>query len=452
MMSHARSCLRLWCVILLVMCASRNVAAQDPAPGASDPIVPASRRILFADQHALLAMPENPNTLAAPSTYTDWARSANLKSLQFRGAFVPALQGIQQARAAAGHVLNQQTQQVAVGRFIGSGTENTIQVDVLTPTGATQPGATATVAAFSLGALYAAPVPESFDVATGTLNRLIDEDGIEHDEVVVCNFVARPLFQDVVLYPTVTVLDYTNAATAGVVQTSFEIGGILPRDTPLALERGADTLLSCATGDLDGDGVDEIVVAYFYDLNKAAVATLAYTNDGENAPTVEVKSTLLNIQPVGGGFYFGSIDLATGDFNADGRVDIALSTVSQQEAFQEGELVYATFPGIRILSADANLNLTQQSSFANFEPAFTSRSEFLNGTGSYACRPTPSTQACETTRASVVAGLFKYHPPTGFDFDRRQLAVVYNMPFADFCKSEDRHPARESRQLATAKL
>ena len=84
---------------------SLEVAAQEVDPGETNHIVPSERRTLFPDQHGLLAMPQNPNTEEPPVTYTDtdWARSSDLQSLELQEAFVPALQGLEEARAAAGH-------------------------------------------------------------------------------------------------------------------------------------------------------------------------------------------------------------------------------------------------------------------------------------------------------------------------------------------------------------
>ncbi len=113
-----------------------DVAAQEIDPGETNPIKPSARLTLFPDQHALLAMPQNPDTDQAPSTYTDWSRSSDLQSLEFQEAFVPDLQNLERVRAASGHILNQMNAQVAVGWYKGSPqtrVNNTIVVDILTP-------------------------------------------------------------------------------------------------------------------------------------------------------------------------------------------------------------------------------------------------------------------------------------------------------------------------------
>ncbi len=421
---------------------------QVPAanPGETDPIVPTARRMLFPDQHALIALPADPGSSQNAVTYTDWARSANLKSMLFQESFA-ALQGLDQARSAAGHILSERTEQVAVGRFIGSGTDNTIQVDILTPEGQITSGASAQISAFSTSALFAAPTIESFGVAAGDLNLLIDdEEGMDPAEVVTCHYVEQDFGNNQVAWiPTVTVLDYTDWQKSGVIQTSASANGAIfdftdvPRQ--LVLDRGSDSLLSCATGDLNGDGVDEIIVGAIRGITKVDVTVLSYTYDGQNPPAIERLATITldpmrNPNPFGNGLsgsdarFWGSIDLTTGDFNGDGRLEVGVAVVNNQQSL--GSLSnnrFPTYPVVYVISSDSNFNLTLSSTFANLQAALTSDPNFRNGTGSYACRTSPYRQACESTRAGLEAGLFKYDPGSGFDFDRRQLAVVYNMPY-----------------------
>ena len=430
-----------------------EVAAQGTDPGETDPITPASRRMLFPDQHGLLAMPQNPDSLQPPITYTDWARSTDLQSLELQEAFVPSLQGINQARAAAGHILNQMTEQVAVGSFVDETTflRAPIQVDILTPSGDLAPIVSPTVQGFSTTAFYTRPVafpvaavPNSFDVAVGDLNDLTDEEGIGHDEVALCyfkvGFEEDPPLGIVTLDPIVTVFDYTDVAESGIVQTvtmELNFGFVSEFDWDTLLVRsGSDTIISCDTGDVNGDGVDELILTNIADPDNAWVFILRYDNDGENPPTLEQVGSAFNLKPLsnqtpglmGDPVMWGSIDATTGDFNSDGRENVAVAIVNQM-LVQNQPNTLATYPGIYVLESDGTFNLTQIGRFAEFEAARTSKTDFDSRGGSYACRPGLRMQACETTRASVAAGLFKFHPPTGFNFDRRQLSVVYNMPF-----------------------
>ena len=415
-------------------------------PGNNNPIIPSARRMLFPDQHALIALPGDPGSSQTSVTYTDWARNSNANSMIFQESFA-SLQGIGEARSAAGHILSERTEQVAVGRFIGSGTDNTIQVDILTPEGQIDSGASAQIPAFSTSAVFEAPTVDSFDIAAGDLNLLLDdEEGMDPAEVVVCHFVKEDFGGgQVVWIPTVTVLDYTDLANSGVIQTSESAAGLIfeSTDVPqqLVLERGSDSLLSCATGDLNGDGVDEIIIGAIRNIAKVDVTVLGYTNNGQDPPTIERLGTITldpvpNPNPFGNGLsgsaarFWGSIDLRTGDFNGDGRLEVGVAIVNNQQSLGDlSDNKFPTYPVVYVLSSDSNFNLAVSSSFANFQAALTSAPDFSNGTGSYACRTSPYRQACESTRAGLEAGLFKYDPGAGFDFDRRQLAVVYNMPY-----------------------
>ena len=430
---------------------SLESAAQEVDPGETNPITPSARLTLFPDQQALLAMPQNPDTNQPPSTYTDWARSADLQSLELQEAFVPALQNIEQARAASGHILSQMNEQVAVGWYKNQNrVNNTIVVDLLTPSGDLDPEATSEITpAFATGQVFPlVPAPNSFEVTVGNLSDLIDEDGIGHDEVAVC-YPTGPPVATPTLEVNVTVLDYTELTESGVVQTTakapvefnqFNQTFVQER---LLLQGISDTILSCDTGDVNGDGVDEIVLAFLTNQGNLWVGIFAYTNDGDDPPTLEQVGTAVTLTPLDNptipnfvvpGFW-SSVDVVTGDFNADGRLDVGISNVTT--AFGPDSQL-GSYPGIYVLSSDTAFNLSLESTFASAEPGFTSQTQFevTNGTGSYGCRPwdgvraVSSKQACETMRAALVAGLFKFNPGLGFDFDRRQMAVVYNMPFA----------------------
>ena len=434
---------RRWVVLMLLAAfigsLTLEVAAQEVPPGETDPIVPTARRTLFADQHALIAMPQNPNTEQDPITYTDWARSSDLESLEFQEAFVPDLQGIQEARAASGRILNQKTEQVAVGWYSGTDfLDNTIQVDILSPTGQIEADAVSSFPAISTSAFFESiPQPNWFAIAAGNLNILLDEQGNDHDEVLVCYLGLEGNNVE----GKIRVLDYTTVQDNGVVvQSTSNAPGISGLSDGYGLY-GADTAIGCAKGDINGDGVDEIIWAAVSEPGpkdpsdfSATVQVFQYTNDGEN-PQLEargdsirlplVQNPRLGWDPPNSHELWVSIDVVTGDFNADGRMEIAVSTVQARR----GTIRFRTYPAISILESDTNLNLTVKSNFANFQSGVTTREDFDNQQGSYACLSGDSNQACEWVRATVVAGLFKFDPSSGFPFDRRQLAVVYNLPF-----------------------
>ena len=64
--------------------------------------------------------------------------------------------------------------------------------------------------------------------------------------------------------------------------------------------------------------------------------------------------------------YVGTVDVATGDFNVGGRLDIGIATVSME--FSPEGLAY--YPGIFVLSSDSQFNLTLQSTFVTSEVGY----------------------------------------------------------------------------------
>ena len=443
-----RHCYRSWynlvaaMAFLVFLLATQDMALAEN-PGENNPIT-SPRRTLFPDQHALLTMPQNPNSLQTSTTYTDWARNANAQNLALQDTFNNDLQGIQQARSAAGHILTQQQEQVAVGRFVGD--SDTFRVDILSTDGQVQPAAGVSFSAYSTNRSVGLRVQavDSFAVAAGELSTLSDETGAGHDEVAVCypvNEGGSGSTGDLRMH--VRVLDYTNLNTAGVVQTTAISSHTFTNQgnykfNRVIRENGSDSFIGCTMADVNGDGVDEFVMAYMtgaYD--PIWVDIFQYTNNGVDPPSLERIGSPLSLSPLhnpaipvlAAPQFVGTLDVVAGDFNADGRQEIGIATVTMEFTSSEPGLAY--FPGIFVLSSDMNYNLTLQSSFVTDTIGYLDAEQFSNGTGSFACRNNSARSACEYMRAAMVPGLFKYNPDpvSGFDFNRRQLAVVFNMPF-----------------------
>ncbi len=428
-------------LILLLFDQSMVIAAN---PGNNNPIT-SPRRTLFPDQHALVAMPQNPNSLQVSTTYTDWARSANVQNLEFQEAFDNPLQVNRQARSATGHILSQKLEQVAVGGFVGN--SDTFRVDILEPDGQIDPNAGTSFNGYSTnrGVGLAVQAIDSFAVTAGELSQLSDETGAGHDEVAVCYPVNEGGGGSTdSLRMHVRVLDYTNLENSGVIQTSavsshtFTNQGNYKFDRVIR-ENGSDSFIGCSAADVNGDGVDEVVMAYMtgaYD--PIWVDIFRYTNNGVDPPTLERVGSPLSLEPLVNPAlpvitfpqFVGTVDLVAGDFNADGRQEIGIATVTMEFTSSEPGLAY--FPAIFVLSSDNSFNLSLKGTFVTETIGFLDAVQFNNGTGSFACRNIRSRSACEYMRAALVPGLFKYNPDpvVGFDFNRRQLAVVFNMPFA----------------------
>ena len=419
---------------LALLIATDFGVAQAANPGANNPISTPEQRMLFPDQHALVAMPQDPTTSSTAITYTDWARNANATQLDLKDSFGATLSGIAEARSATGHILSQSDEQVAIARFVGSGENNTIQVDVLTSEGVTGVTPQQFPAWSTEGAFPQASVVNSFDIASGELSPLEDASGAGHDEVVVCELKKFGQNDNLIeLRPVVTVLDYTNEGEGEVVQTSLvDTSSVVA--VPTALNFAADTRIACDTADLNKDGIDEVVVSYVVVplftgvLNGLMGVTIfSYTNNGVDPPLLEPQGSELRFETgqttnVSCNGFFGTVDLATGDFNSDGRPDIAVSTVTVERPFNQycrpdnNQLR----PTVYVISSDDAFNLTLESKFdtAPFtQPDNNAYGNCIRSGG-----------VCNSIRASVVSGLFVYNTnlTSGFDFNRRQLALVYN--------------------------
>ena len=428
-------------LVFLPLTQSMVLAAN---PGNNNPIT-SPRRTLFPDQHALVAMPQNPNSLQVSTTYTDWARSANVQNLEFQEAFDNQLQVNRQARSAAGHILSQKLEQVAVGGFVGN--SDTFRLDILSPDGQVTPDAGVSFSGYSTnrGVGQAVQAIDSFAVTVGELSQLSDETGAGHDEVAVCYPVNEGGGGSTgVLRMHVRVLDYTDLENSGVIQTSaisshtFTNQGNYKFDRVIR-ENGSDSFIGCSAADVNGDGVDEVVMAYMTGAYAPIwVDVFQYTNNGADSPTLERVGSPLSLEPLVNPAlpvttfpqFVGTLDLVAGDFNADGRQEIGIATVTME--FTSSLIGLGYFPGIFVLSSDNNYNLKPQGTFVTDAIGFLNETQFFNSTGSFACRQIRSRSACEYMRAAIVPGLFQYNPDpvVGFDFNRRQLAVVFNMPFA----------------------
>ena len=214
---------------------------------------------------------------------------------------------------------------------------------------------------------------EFIDVAVGDLDRVIGEDSVYHDEIVVvqsalCTSSGSAVGPGVM----VDVLDYN-------------LNVIASYDFP-----GSYRNVAVSIGDLNGDHKKDIAIAMVQpdtDGNKYAVATGMFDAEKLDKEPIEYSLTFNSIKS--GLTWDGHwVDLACADFKGDGK---------QQLIASGGKHFY-------VFTTDSALELTQQWT-GKFDDKFSS----TDG---------------HQTRLLLAPGLFHFDQMNGYDINRRQLAVA----------------------------
>jgi hypothetical protein len=333
-----------------------------------------------------------------------------------------------QIAAAAGRIMSPYSDQVVV---VYPGAGNNLEVrfadacNLAKPTVSTGPSALlgASSGMPALATPLDAGFPWWYDVATGDLDKYPDADLNYRDEVVVAYMTpGSDTASDPGSYlqPVVAVIDYRANATAPTVTTMKVVDAMYKYSFGIWAGRSVPIIpLSVVTGDFDDDNHQEIAVAYMRDWRNFGVAVFRYTTtetDGVVShslsqgpfaafPTINPSEP----QPSRWGFQ-GTIDAAAGDFDGDGRDELAVAAVE-----------YGTYDPPRIAvdlrtleaqeAGDTSLTMTLVSSLIPYQDE-SNGDDFVAG-------------------VQLVAGLFKYAPsndPTvdSFNINRRQLALATN--------------------------
>ncbi len=250
------------------------------------------------------------------------------------------------------------------------------------------------------------------DIAASDIDKVTDSAGNRHDEAVVVYASPAP---NNMLTVNLAVLDYGSPQTATTMQpiavTTATASTQIDADTDGQLFGllMSDNMVTVALGDYDGDGYDEIAIAYFINGYTAVIDTFRYRRNA-NTRTLTLETTLQ--QPFSNVFqgsngYIGSISAAAGDLNGDGTDELVLShgewTFGQPNLFNTGY--------IRVYSGDANLNLAKTLETQGFDQIDTS--------------PTDGYPE-QFERFDVVTGLFQFDLQTGDNFGERQIAFAWN--------------------------
>jgi hypothetical protein len=222
----------------------------------------------------------------------------------------------------------------------------------------------------------------------------------------------------------VAVLDYTAYAPApsDAVRPQAVTTAETSRHIDLNDVQPIDAVLACTIGDFDGDGYNEIAVVGLAGGRTLWVTTFRYSTEEDGTHLLQVASTAVAASPPSPRTFAGNVDVAAGDFNGDGKDDLAVAYVVKVPDSGAGNCARAQIScssyiaSVVVAGSDQSLNLTFGGSYD------LGSTDILDVDAKRSALP----------GAQVVSGLFRFDPTHGYAFDRRQLALV-----ADFFSYTD---------------
>ncbi len=393
-------------------------AAEAPNPGATDPMaVPAGRSRMFASQ-GIAAFVRAEGSLQAGLYATDTQTAPKLGTSS--GIYTDAVDadgfGAKEFFAAAGRIISPSKDNFVWVRRAEGGNPNTdgSKVNVFFPN---TPGQTLST---TLSTPLLARQPNSSDfiaVAVADLDHVVGADLNYHDEVVVAHVVEKDR-DDPNYRVSLDVLDYGSAQATNPEITHFEVYSFYPQfnTNPSVDSEGmlpGDNILAVATGDFDGDGRTEIALAtmrpnsihlqIFRYITTGGVHDLQFVRDfdwtHDNLPAY-----IQSMKDV------GSISLAAGDFDGDGRDELAVG-LAQWNSKIINNAKYSNYAvDVEMIKFDSNLNATIRSGGI---------SQVIGG------EPDNLFTSDLRPRIQLAAGQFYFNPPS-VPFGQDQLLVAWN--------------------------
>ena len=320
--AHARQALRdLSHLLVLALLAGAilvplpaTAEPQGPRPGATDPAVNYTEwrdDELFAAKLA---------AQAADHTFSVYEADANLTAVTEKASANPEQHDA--LAAAAGRILTGTAESLVYA--YRSSSPAGLALKFFDPP-------TAPVYTLPNLAARAAGSTDFFDIAAADINGERAPDGEYRDEVAVA--YAQPS-GDNKLPVQLAVLDFTGASPSAPQPTRVLTITTAARldaaslGTAVGKIRPSDNLLAIATGDFDGNYVDEVAVAFLTGTRTAVVETYRYTTtvDAQNNVTPLLARATSSTINLGWGYYNGSIALAAADFDGNHRDELAVGT------------------------------------------------------------------------------------------------------------------------------
>ncbi|MGH9848170.1 MAG: FG-GAP repeat domain-containing protein, partial [Blastocatellia bacterium] len=395
-----------------------NQSTQGPRPGASDPLGKPGRYTILPSHELLAVFPNGPNGNQYQMRPYAADNNLNLAPLQ-NGYSYSSDPNANQLYAAAGRILapglnrDDKYDQIVFARRSGS----SVAVGFHGP---------ATLAPSLVIPGLADRVQNSADfiaVKAGDLDKVPDASGNNHDEVVVVYAAAGAGNQFAV---TLKVLDYTSdaadpyptpiAVTSATTAHAINGNNFAAAKAPGSAQSAilpVDNVLAAAIGDFDGDAQNEIAVLSLENARTSWLTLFRYTNDGAGKRALrQVGETSYSDSA---GVFFANaatVDLAAGDFNGDGRDELATANVIWvgDDTAATNIIQYVT---LRTWQSDTQFKLTQASVLR------------LNDKISAAFSDLAS-----RVRVQLAGGLFRFEPDQNFGLGRRQLALAWNRPLS----------------------
>lgn len=395
-------------------------------PGATDPAGNPRNLTLFRDEQIYsMGLPSatgNPWRAATLNFDANLKPTSTVAPLPW-SSDVP-LQEIN-AQSVVGRILHQDKDDIVIVQRSGTN-NNTLDVRFSDGSGATTVGY---VPDRSTG--YA----DFFATAVGDLDQLYDSAGNYHDEVVVAWMQPGGVFNaphcnsaQAGAVPQIAVLNYNNGVNPSVLTATINRDDSqylaycildiynqeenLQRPTvPGWAPMPGDNILATAIGDFDGDGHNELAVAYIRGTEGLVVSVVIYRyqNDGTNASLTPVNTYEFSIP---NNSMVATLSLAAGNFDGSGVDQLLVGTAGWRGTPLNGEYQRGTFisqPFAFLLTAGQ----TQDSvSVASVNPTDSTKTDFTVNLVSGAYVPETVTIAGATGTWASINGTWAASPFT----------------------------------------